>query len=429
MEGMRGDFYEEGIIIRRNDCACICGAGIETDARAAAGTVCNDLACVRHEVVLRIFGRNTTLDGNALEPDFTLLADADFRTFQRVAFCNQDLCLYDIDVRDHFSDGMFYLYTRIDFDEVEMLFILVDEEFNSACIDIIDILHQFDSCFIDLVAQALRKRPCRSHFNDLLMTALDGAVSFEKMNDMAVFITKNLDFDVLRVHDAFFYIDFIITECHLRFGTSAVVRFFQIFHPVDITHAASAAAIDSFDHDRQTVLLSKFLDFREIMDSALGTRNHRDACFFSLDAGIDLVAEHDEVFYVRSDECNAFFFAALSQFRIFSKEAVARMDSIYIVFLADADDIFNIQVSIDRLIASAYQVCFISAVSVQGQNIFLGINGYRADAKFPAGSERSNGDFASVCYQYFAYMFHRVLPRDQQKAEPSIPPDGLLCTG
>lgn len=119
------------------------------------------------------------------------------------------------------------------------------------------------------------------------------------------------------------------------------------------------------------------------MDSALGTRNHRDACFFSLDAGIDLVAEHDEVFYVRSDECNAFFFAALSQFRIFSKEAVARMDSIYIVFLADADDIFNIQVSIDRLIASAYQVCFISAVSVQGQNIFLGINGYRADAKFP----------------------------------------------
>ena len=28
--------------------------------------------------------------------------------YKRQAFCNQDLCLYDIDVRDHFSDGMFY---------------------------------------------------------------------------------------------------------------------------------------------------------------------------------------------------------------------------------------------------------------------------------------------------------------------------------
>ena len=67
-----------------------------------------------------------------------------------------------------------------------------------------------------------------------------------------------------------------------------------------------------------------------------------DTGLLRLDTGIDLIAKHDEVFNFRTDENNAFFFTAFSQVRIFGQEAVARMDGIDVVFMSNADNIFNI---------------------------------------------------------------------------------------
>ena len=229
------------------------------------------------------------------------------------------------------------------------------------------------------------------------------------MNHIALFITQNLYFDMLRVHNAFFYIYIIITESHFSFGLGPVVSLFQILHAVHVADAAAAAAVNSLDHNGEAVLFCKLLHFLKALHRSLGARDHGNIRFFSLDTGIHLIAEHHQMFYPRPDENNAFLFAPFGQLGIFSQEAIARMDGIHIMFLADTDNIFNIQIGINRFIPFPDQVCFISPVAVQGQNIFFGINGYCADSQFAAGAEYADGDFASVGHQDLTNMSHTIL--------------------
>lgn len=85
--------------------------------------------------------------------DVLLLTDADHGIFQRIPLGNEDLALHDIDIGDELRDGVFYLYTGVDFDEIEMLLVLVNEEFARPCIDVVDVLHQLDCGVADLLAE------------------------------------------------------------------------------------------------------------------------------------------------------------------------------------------------------------------------------------------------------------------------------------
>lgn len=130
-------------------------------------------------------------------------------------------------------------------------------------------------------------------------------------------------------------------QSQFRFRFGAVVGIAEISHAVDHTHTAAAAAVDSFQHDREADLFSEFFDFCIIHDRRR-CQGCTDTGLLRLDTGIDLIAEHDEVFNFRTDEDNAFFFTAFCQVRIFRQEAVARMDGIDVMFVSNADNIFNI---------------------------------------------------------------------------------------
>ena len=420
MKGMGGHLHKKGIIVRSNDSARIGCACIETDARTAAAPVRNDFARIRHKVILRIFRGNTALDSHTLIPDIFLLADGNLRSVQGIAFGNEDLALHNIDIRNHFRYRMFYLYTGVDFNEVEMFFILVYQEFYGARIHIVDMLHQFHCRIADALAQFHRQGPGRCHFNYLLVTALDRAVSFKEMHHIALFITHNLYFNVLWVHDALFYIHIFIAKSHFSFRLCPVIGFFQIFHAVHVADTPSAAAINSLDHDGEAVLFCKSLHFFKALHRTIGTGNHGDARFFCLDTGIDLITEHHEVFYLRPDENNALFFTPFSKLCIFCQESVARMDGIYSMLLADTNDIFDIEIGINRLIPFAYQVCFISPVAMQGKNIFLGINGYSANSQFTAGAEYTNSNLASVGNKDLANTSHKILPQQYGSESPAL---------
>ena len=332
---------QQRIVVRRDDGAGIGIAAVEADAEAAAAAVYHDLARIRHEVVHRVFCRDTALDGIAQAADVVLGFDADFIAVQGIAFSDFDLGLYDVDARNHFRDGMFDLYARVDFDEVKFT-VRRDQKFDSTGIDVMDVLHQFQGCVADLLAQFDRQGRSRSRFDDFLVTALDRAVAFKEVDDIAVFVAHDLDFDVFRIDDAFFQINFIAAKSQFGFRFSTVVGIAEIGHAVDHTHTAATAAVDSFQHDREADLFGKFFDFCIVHDRAVAAGDVLDTGLLRLDAGIDLIAEHDEVFDFRTDEDNAFFFTAFGQVRIFRQEAVARMDGIDVMFMSNADNIFNI---------------------------------------------------------------------------------------
>ena len=359
---------------------------------------------------MRIFRRDAALDRHPLEPDRRLQTDCHFRTIHRIAFSNKNLCLHDIHIGNHFRDRMFHLHTGIHFNEIEMFFILIHKKLHRPCIEVIDILHQLDGSITDIITQLLRKRPGRRHFNNFLMAALDRAVTFKQMNNMSRFITENLYLDVLRIHDTFFHIHLIAAESHFRFRLRAVIRLLQIFHAVHIPHTPSAAAIDRFNHDRETVFLGKSSDLIKAFHSTVCAGNHGNLRLFRLDTGIYLVTEHDQMFHTRPDENKSFFLTAFRQLRIFRKKSVAGMDSIHMMLLTDTDNILYIQVSINRLISFPYQVRFISTVPVKRQYILFGINSHRPDAQLIAGTEHTDSDLAPVSYQDLLDFPHKQLP-------------------
>ena len=359
---------------------------------------------------MRIFRRDAALDRHPLEPDRRLQTDCHFRTIHRIAFSNKNLCLHDIHIGNHFRDRMFHLHTGIHFNEIEMFFILIHKELHRPRIEVIDILHQFDGGTADIFAQLLRKRPGRRHFNHFLMAALDRAVTFKQMNNMSRFITENLHLDVLRIHDTFFHIHLIAAESHFRFRLRAVIRLLQIFHAIHIPHTPSAAAIDRFNHDRETVFLGKSSDLIKAFHSTVCAGNHGNLRLFRLDTGIHFITEHDQMFHTRPDENKAFLFTAFRQLRIFRKESVTGMNCVHMMLLTDTDDILYIQVSINRFVPFPHQVRFVSTVPMKGQYIFFGINSHRPDAQLIAGTEYTDGDLASVGHQDLPDFSHKQLP-------------------
>ena len=235
---------KQGIVIRCNDSPRISIAAVKTNPEAAAATICNNLTRIGHKAVQRIFRRNTALNGIAYTLYRFLRRNTYLLTIQRIAFGNLNLRLHNIDACNHFRYRMFNLNTRVNFNKVEF-FIACNEEFYRARIDIVDVFHQLQGRITNVLTQFFRKRKSRCNFNHLLMTPLNGTISFEKMDYIAVFIPHDLYFNMLGIDNAFFQVNFITAESKLRFGFSTFICILKIGHFIDHTHAATATAVNS----------------------------------------------------------------------------------------------------------------------------------------------------------------------------------------
>ena len=87
-------------------------------------------AVVGHEIVGRVFRRDSTLHGETVGANLLLISQTDFFVGQFHSLSDQDLALYDVDIGDLFRHRVFDLNTRIHFDEVELLRVDIDQELN-----------------------------------------------------------------------------------------------------------------------------------------------------------------------------------------------------------------------------------------------------------------------------------------------------------
>ena len=193
-----GCLNQQGIVVRSDDGSGKSIARIQADAHAAAAAVGNELACIRHKVVHRIFRSDTALDGFAPDTDLILLRNPHNGVVHAVAFRNADLALDDIDTRNGFRYGMFYLDTGVYFNKIEFV-VGSGQEFYRACADVIHVAHELYSRVADPFPQLRLHKGSRSHLHYLLVAALYGAVAFIQVNDLALLIPQDLHFDMFRV--------------------------------------------------------------------------------------------------------------------------------------------------------------------------------------------------------------------------------------
>ncbi len=82
--------------------------------------------------------------------------------------------------------------------------------------------------------------------------------------------------------------------------------------------------------------------------------------------------------------------------RVFRQKPVAGVNAIHLVLHCQADDALEIQVGPDRLARLADPIGFVRLETVQGEPVFVGIDGDRAYTQLVCGAENADGNFAAI---------------------------------
>ena len=72
--------------------------------------------------------------------------------------------------------------------------------------------------------------------------------------------------------------------------------------------------------------------------------------------------------------------------------------------LRQGDDALDIEIGLDRAFALADQVGFVGLEAVQGEAVFLGIDGDGAQAEFVGRAQNADGDFAAIQSEKFLHL-------------------------
>ncbi len=108
------------------------------------------------------------------------------------------------------------------FDEVEFARIGIHQIFDGSRPDVVRGGGNFQRITRQFLALCFGEVGCRCAFDHLLVTALNGAVTLEEVNHIAMRIAKDLAFHVAGALDKLFEIDFILAEGRHRFALASV---------------------------------------------------------------------------------------------------------------------------------------------------------------------------------------------------------------
>ena len=153
-------------------------------------------AGIRQISVSRVFGVKARFDRVTLQRDILL------RKRQWRAACHSELQRHKVQPSDQFGDRMFDLKPRVHFKEVKRPAGLQQKLHCSGTA----IVHRPRSIHRRLPhtrAQFGRHDRARRFFHHLLMPPLDGTIPFAQMDDVAMSIRENLDFNMTRLDNRF----------------------------------------------------------------------------------------------------------------------------------------------------------------------------------------------------------------------------------
>ena len=291
---------------------------------------------------------------------------------------------------------MFNLDTRVHLDEI-VVALSINEEFNGTGTAVINMTRDLERIFADGLALLCGQYQRWCEFDDFLVTALDGAVTFKHVNKVAMLVTEDLYFDVFWMFDVLFNKNVGDPESLLGFAGRTVVFLFHLVFGTHDAHPTAAATGAGLEDDRITGYLGEFFCFFDIEGSAFYTRDGWHADFNGDFLGLDLVTEGTQHIVVRPDEFNPCFFAGFSEFSIFREEAIPRMDGVHAFRLGQSDDTGDVQICIYWGLAFPYTIRFICDRTIERIFIFFGINSDALDPQLFAGAENTDRDLAAVC--------------------------------
>lgn len=185
---------------------------------------------------------------------------------------------------------MLDLDTGVDLDKVVAV-LLVDQELCGSRISVVDRLGKLDSIVQEGIADLGGEVLGRGQLDNLLVPALDGAVTLVQVDDVSVVVAQELDLDVLGLVQETLDEDGSVAEGSLGLGRSPVEGVLQAGLVPHDTHTTPTASVGGLDDDGEAILISELLDLFESLDRSFGAGHDRDASLDGNGPGRDLVTE------------------------------------------------------------------------------------------------------------------------------------------
>ena len=232
------------------------------------------------------------------------------------------------------------------------------------------------------------------------MAALHRAFAFTEGNDAAVGIGEDLDFDVTRLFQIFFEIQAGVTEGVERFGGSVAPSGSEVGIAGDEAHAFSAAAGDRFQQNGIAHGLGESLSLFGLFDRLVGAGDSGNIGAARELAAGGFGAERFHGFGGRTDKDETGFFTGAGKRWIFGEEPVAGMNRVAAGAAGHVDQLVDAEITFARW-SGTDGVGFVGETDMEGSAIGFAEDDDGADAKFAAGAEDANGDFAAIGDQDF----------------------------
>ena len=359
-----GGLDQQGIVERRDDGAGVGGAAVQADAESGGGAVGVDLAVVGDEAVGGVLGGDAALQGVAIERHAVLRRQVHFGAVQGEPLGDLNLAAHQVDAGDHLGHRVLHLYARVDFDEVPLAGIGVHKELHRAGIGVAGGAGQSDGGIGQLGADLGRQRHGGRHLDHLLMAPLHGAIALVEVQDVAVPVAQNLDFDVFGAAHVAFQEYGVVAEGGGRFLTRLFQFAGEVLGFVHHAHAASAAAERGFDDQRVADLASDLGSVSFVGDGFPAARDARNSGLLGEAAGGGFVAQQGKKIGRRPDKGDAGALAGAGQGGVLGEKTVARVDGVDALLFGQRDDAFHVEVSLHRSFALADEVGFVGLEAV-----------------------------------------------------------------
>ena len=174
-------------------------------------------------------------------------------------------------------------------------------------------------------------------------------------------------------------IHLIITECGSGFAPSDFQLGRQLGFGFNHTHATSTAAPACLQHQGVTHLGGHRLYLFDIVRQRLGGGYHRHTRCNRRITRSDLIAQRAHDVWLRPNESDTVGATGLGKIRILRQKTITRVNRIHPRLQRKPDDVVDIQISGNRLLALTHQITFIGFKAVQRETVFRRIDRYRAD--------------------------------------------------
>lgn len=132
----------------------------------------------------------------------------------------------------------------------------------------------------------------RGFLHQLLILALDGAVTLAKMDHIAMAVGQDLKLNVLRVENQLLQIELSVSEAGQSFRTSLLELSLQVLGAVHPAHTTAAAAGAGLDQHRVADFFGDLLGLLGGLHRSVRAGDHRDVVLLHQLSGRRLIAHH-----------------------------------------------------------------------------------------------------------------------------------------